>query len=94
MATENEALPEPCNSGKFHGKFLSTGAFCPDGVKEAFMQTFARARTRPVRPCPYSIMPLPALSTNAGYAKACARGFASRPDPCKTQTRAPAAADA
>ena len=41
----------------------------------------------------YSIMPLPALSTNEPRAKHANRSFALRPAPCKTRMRAPAATD-
>ena len=39
----------------------------------------------PMRPCPYSTMPLPALSTNAGCAKHASRALALQFHPCKAR---------
>ena len=60
----NEALPEQYDPAKFPKTPPATDALSPMGQKSSFMQTFAQARTLPLRPHQYSAMPLPALPIN------------------------------
>lgn len=71
----NEALPEQYDPAKFPKTPPATDALSPMGQKSSFMQTFAQARTLPLRPHQYSAMPLPALSINAPRRTCVPRGL-------------------
>ena len=71
----NEALPEQYDPAKFPKKPPATDALSPMGQKSSLMQTFARARTLPLRPHQYSAMPLPALPINAPRRTCVPRGL-------------------
>ena len=71
----NETLPEQYDPAKFPKIPPATDALSPMGQKSSLMQTFARARTLPLRPHQYSAMPLPALSINAPRRTCVPRGL-------------------
>ena len=71
----NEALPEQYDPAKFPKKPPATDALSPMGQKSSLMQTFAQARTLPLRPHQYSAMPLPALPINAPRRTCVPRGL-------------------